>query len=130
LDALPTRPATPVVADFDQDGDLDLVCIGMEDRVQFLWNSSEGLNRRVVFQWANDQQQRLAYGAHIDAYSGRRVLQSTTSQGVRSLGIGTLQDIDVLRIRWSDGTARNVLDLQLPQAASDEVQRLVIQVQP
>ena len=129
LDALRMRPTPPVVADFDQDGDLDLACIGVEDRVLLLWNSSESFNRRVVFQWANANQARLAFAAEIDAYSGRRVLQSTTSQGVRSLGIGTLEHLDVLRIRWSNGTVSNLLDLKGLRAAADQ-QQLVLQVQP
>jgi hypothetical protein len=130
LDAQRTRPAAPVIADFDLDGDLDLACIGIEDRVLLLWNSSEGLNRRIVFEWGEVVQQHLAFGAQVYAYSGRRVLQSATSQGMCSLGFGTLEHIDVLRISWADGTVKNLFDVNGLRAANGGQQLLVLPLQP
>jgi Flp pilus assembly protein TadD len=130
LDAQRTRPAAPVIADFDLDGDLDLACIGIEDRVLLLWNSSEGLNRRIVFEWGDVVQQHRAFGAQVYAYSGRRVLQSATSQGMCSLGFGTLEHIDVLRISWADGTVKNLFDVNGLRAANGGQQRLVLPLQP
>jgi hypothetical protein len=130
LDAQWTQPRPPVVADLDQDGDLDMACVGPDNRVHLLWSRNEGQNRRVVFDWGSVEQAHRAFGARLDAYAGRRVLQTRAAQGVVSLGIGTLEKIDVLRIRWADGGVQNVLDLQDLRLADDESQRLVLQVQP
>lgn len=130
LDAQWTQPRAPLVADLDQDGDLDMACVGPDHNVHLLWSRNEGQNRRVVFEWGSIEQAHRAYGARIDAYAGRRVLQTRAAQGVVSLGIGTLEDIDVLRLRWSDGSVQNVLDLQGLRLADEASQRLVLQVQP
>jgi hypothetical protein len=130
LDALWTQPEAPVVADLDQDGDLDIAYVGPDNRVHLLWSRNEGQNRRVVFDWGSAEQAHRAFGARLDAYAGRRVLQTRAAQGIVSLGIGTLESIDVLRIRWADGAVQNVLDLQGLRLADDESQRLVLQVQP
>jgi len=109
LDELWVLPSRPLIADFDQDGDLDLACVGAENQVHLLWNRGEATNRRLVCELVDARRPSRAFGAHVQAYAGRRVMQSAPSSGRVSLGIGTLEQLDVLCVRWADGYVQNIL---------------------
>jgi len=112
LDALWMLPSRLVVADLDQDGDLDLACVGAENQVYLLWNRSEATNRRLTCELVDSRRPSRAFGAQVVAYAGRNVAQSAPSAGIVSLGIGTLEQLEVLRIRWADGYVQNILDAE------------------
>jgi Tfp pilus assembly protein PilF len=102
-----------VAADFDQDGDLDLVVVDAAGRPRLLRNDGGNANqyvdvRLVGLRQGSGKNNDFGLGAEIelragDLYQLRRVTDRTTH-----FGLGGRLKADVLRVRWTNGVSQSV----------------------
>ncbi len=109
-----------VALDADQDGDLDLVCLGGSGKLQLLENVGGDANQHLelVIRADEDGLQRPrertnmhGVGSLVELKSGANY-QSRIVRGTRTrFGLGKKSAADVLRIVWTNGIPNNVLDV-------------------
>jgi tetratricopeptide (TPR) repeat protein len=100
-------------ADFDQDGDLDLVVVDADGRTRLLRNDGGNANqyvdvRLVGLRQGSGKSNDFGMGAVIelrvrDLYQLRQVTDRTTH-----FGLGRHLKADVLRVRWTNGVSQTV----------------------
>ena len=101
------------VADFDQDGDLDVVIAGWDGRPRLLRNDGGNVNqyvtvRLVGLRQGSGKNNAFGLGATLelrarDLYQLRQVTDRVTH-----LGLGRRLKADVLRVRWPNGVSQTV----------------------
>jgi tetratricopeptide (TPR) repeat protein len=101
------------VADFDQDGDLDLVIAGWDGRPKMLRNDGGNVNqyvkvRLVGLRQGSGKNNAFGLGAMLelrarDLYQLRQVTDRVTH-----FGLGRRLKADVLRVRWPNGVSQTV----------------------
>src|SRR3989449_964074 len=101
------------VADFDQDGDLDLVIAGWDGRPRILRNDGGNVNqyvkvRLVGLREGSGKNNAFGLGATLelrarDLYQLRQVTDRVTH-----FGLGRRLKADVLRVRWPNGVSQTV----------------------
>ncbi len=110
-----------VAADFDNDGDTDLVISGLTG-LQFWRNDGGNANRQSKLRLAGNRSNASALGVRIELAAGNwRTLRSVQQLPVE-IGVGKHDKIDALKIRWFD-TASTLVDLpvQTNQLTVDEL---------
>jgi hypothetical protein len=115
--------ARPVVgrgsayADFDGDGDLDVVLAQVGDRPLLLRNDQETGHHWLRVKLAGTQVNRDAIGAEVELTAGgitqRRQVMPTKSYLSQSelpvtFGLGASDKVDSLRVKWPGGTTQEV----------------------
>lgn len=109
-----------VALDVDGDGRLDLVLRNFEQPSNLLINHSEGTGNWFALRLRGTRCNRDAIGAVVEVQAGgRRLLrQVTTTEGYMAgralglhFGLGAAELIDLLRIRWPDGSVSERRDL-------------------
>ncbi len=111
-------------ADFDRDGDLDIIINNLDSTPLFLENQSPGgnwLELRI-----QDERGMPAYGARVQLKSESRTQiaelyssASFLSQSSAALhfGLGKDQHIKSIQVRWPDGTQREFKDIPINRQA-------------
>lgn len=101
-------------ADFDNDGDLDLVVNNMEEASFIMENKLEGPNNYVRFNITGPDKNTNAIGATVKIFIGDEIQyhEIQLSRGYESsvekivhFGIGENKTIDKVEIKWSNGDA-------------------------
>ncbi len=108
-------------ADFDQDGDLDMVLSNMEENLTLYRNNSpEG--GRLLVQLEGLESNRGGVGAVLRLFVGDQVMTREVSltrgylsndEPVVHFGLGAETEIDRLEIQWPSGATQTVSDLQM-----------------
>ena len=106
------------VADFDDDGDLDIIINNLDGRPYYLEN------RSTVGNWfqllLQDRNAMPAYGARaVISFGGRKILRELRSaasflsqnSAVFHYGLGESTTVDEVRIRWPDGSTQVLTNL-------------------
>jgi len=98
-------------ADFDRDGDVDIVISNLDGRPFFLENrGSSGNWAEVALQ---DERGMPAYGAQITIEAGGREQTAelyssdsflSQSSAVLHFGLGKAETVDAISVRWPDGS--------------------------
>ena len=97
-------------ADFDNDGDLDLVLNNQSDKASIYRNNVRANFLKVSFE--GPQQNRKAIGTKVFLYADslQQIKEVYPSRGYQSsvshnltFGLGDLETVDSLRVVWSDG---------------------------
>jgi hypothetical protein len=100
------------VADFDNDGDLDILVINMNDRPSFYRNDGGNRNHWIGFRLEGTRSNRSAIGARVEIEAGGRRQISYVLSGGSYLsqndlrvhfGLGDVTRVDRVRIRWPNG---------------------------
>ncbi|MEZ5338146.1 MAG: FG-GAP-like repeat-containing protein [bacterium] len=111
------------LADFDNDGDLDMVSNNVMDTADLYRNDSPG-GGRVVVSLGQDGANPQAWGARLWAHVGDMILTrdlianrgyATGEPAEAVFGLGEAQSIDSLEIRWPDGALQTVANLAAGQ---------------
>jgi hypothetical protein len=110
-------------ADFDDDGDLDLVVTADAGEPTRLWrNDSPTGNHWVTFKLVGTRSNRSAIGARIEVVTelGSQVQEVSGGAGRGSqnslpveFGLGTADRVESVTIRWPSGTVQVLRDLEV-----------------
>ena len=107
-------------ADFDRDGDLDLIVRNAEETVS-LYRNDSGEHNRVVLQLVGTSANSTGVGARVELLAGgleqRRQLVSTrgylsSDEPLVHFGLGDAEVIDRLSIHWPGGGVQEFTDLK------------------
>jgi enediyne biosynthesis protein E4 len=102
------------VADFDNDGDLDILVVNMNDRPSFYRNDGGNQNHWIGFRLEGTRSNRSAIGARVEIEAGGRKQISYVLSGGSYLsqddlrihfGLGATTQVDRVRIRWPNGNS-------------------------
>lgn len=108
-------------ADFDRDGDLDIIINNTNEKASLLENTSnekEKSNRYIQIRLQGDSTNRQALGAHINIYHGntRQVYELTPYRGYMSsienlahFGLGTSDKIDSVIVIWPNHRVQKIM---------------------
>lgn len=97
--------------DWDNDGDLDIICSPPNGQVRALRNS-QAQNQRIAFSLEDTQGLRSGIGARlIVRYKGGQQMKELKASGgfnsfdapIVWFGLGAYKQVDKLEVRWSDG---------------------------
>ncbi|WP_117880554.1 VCBS repeat-containing protein [Aureibaculum luteum] len=141
---IPTLSNGAAYADFDLDGDLDLVVNNINETASLYKNTTTDrrLGNYIRFKFVTDNNEPV-YGTKIALYkkdSLLQVVQITNSRGFMSksedvahFGIGDEKIIDKAIIQWNDGTTSTLSNLEVNkvhQIKTEELQREATQDKP
>jgi len=90
-----------VAADFDNDGDTDLV-LSTDAGVQYWRNDGGNVNKQIKLQLVGNRSNPSALGVRVELLAGRWRAIRTLAQLPFEIGVGKHDKIDVLKIRWFD----------------------------
>jgi hypothetical protein len=102
------------VADFDNDGDLDILVVNLNDRPSFYRNDGGNRNHWIGFRLEGTRSNRSAIGARVEIEAGGRKQISYVLSGGSYLsqddlrvhfGLGATTRVDRIRIRWPNGNS-------------------------
>ena len=96
-------------ADFDGDGRADLMLVGGDGRAQLLLNRTETSNRWIRIALNGRKAPKLAPMAEIEIKAGLRYQKRLYRGVTESFGVGPVQEIDTVRITWSNGLIQNAM---------------------
>lgn len=111
-------------ADYDNDGDLDILITNLDDRPNLLRNESDNKNHWLTLQMVGTQSNRDAIGAQITAQVGDRVLIAEVQSGGGFLshndsrvhfGLGDNTQVRRLEVRWPSGLVEVFENLEADQ---------------
>jgi len=109
------------VADFDNDGDPDMVVNNLDDEAFIFRNLAveSGENNFITIKTANENGENINR-VSFDMEGQRMIFDPSTVKGYLSssepaafIGIGKSEKIDSLKVEWSDGTVNWLLDPQI-----------------
>lgn len=115
--------APPRAIDLDRDGDLDLVCVGPDSLVHFLWNLDESTHRRLEIELIHTQRPASCQGARVELYGHSGARNVVVQGSVARIGVGNWVTADVLRVVWPDGRVENYFDVTFPDSYRLQVTR-------
>jgi len=118
-------PAAMGVADFDNDGRLDLSTVGSDGKLEVWYNESKIDNHWLRISLTGVKNLKLAPGAEIEVKAGT-CYQKKIYHGIPLLfGLASYGQADVVRITWPNGLIQNETRQAAEQSAHyKEAQRL------
>lgn len=123
---VPTLSNGAAYADFDNDGDLDLIINNIDSNAMLLKNNvvEFGKGNFLRFQISSKENEPL-YGTKISLFQNSKLLQvnqlensrgyMSKSENVLHFGINKLENIEKISIEWPDGTESILQDLAINQ---------------
>ncbi len=101
------------VADFDQDGDLDLLIAGWDGRPRLLRNDGGNVNqyvdvRLVGLRQGSGKNNAFGLGATLELRARDLYQLRLVTDRVTHFGLGRRLKADVLRVRWPNGVSQTV----------------------
>jgi hypothetical protein len=113
-----------VVGDLDNDGRLDVVISDLDGAPLVLHNETAGAGRWLLVKLKGKGKNTDAIGAIVTATIGKRVQKRLVQSGTSYIsqddmrlhfGLGTEAQVDVLEVRWPDGTATRLENVKADQ---------------
>jgi hypothetical protein len=112
-------------ADFDNDGQVDLLSVDLEGPVMLLHNRTETTNHWLKINLRGVPPNVFAYGARVTGKAGNRVWRSEVTPASSYLsssdprihwGLGDVTTLDSITIRWPSGVEQTI-----PHTAADQI---------
>jgi len=109
----PRAARAAVVADFDQDGDLDVVLVGTDGSPRLLRNDGGNANqyvdvRLVALRQGSGKNNGFGLGASIELRAGDLYQLRRVTDRVTHFGLGGRLKANVLRVWWTNGVSQTV----------------------
>lgn len=99
---------SPLAADFDFDGDLDLF-LSTLNGLKVLENQTGQQNRSIALKIEGAKNPADGYGAKIHVKDDRFFVKKEVDSTVTHIGIGERERTDVIRITWPNGIFQNLI---------------------
>jgi len=113
MDALSRRSGRGVAfADFDNDGDIDLIVANMNDPPMLLRNDRSDSNHWIMLKTVGQRSNRDGIGARIAVVTGnlQQIWEIKSTVGIYSasdprahFGLGRCDKVDLVRVQWPSG---------------------------
>lgn len=113
-------------ADLDNDGDLDLIINNLNQKAFLYQNHSEKSgNSFLKIRLKNSGLNQFGIGSEVRVYGNGEIFRQflSTSRGFQSgtstellFGLGKIQQIDSIQVRWPEGTVESYLNLAINQS--------------
>ncbi len=113
-----------VYADLDNDGDLEIVTNNIDDPASLFENTSASQNNHITLKFNGPEKNPSGLGVkvYLKSNSGTQFQELTLTRGFQSsvapqlhFGLGKTQKIDTLKIKWPDGKAQIVTNIDVNQ---------------
>ena len=101
-----------VAADFDSDGDTDLI-FSTPNGLQFWRNDGGNANRQLKLHLVGNRSNASALGCRVEAAAGNWRTIRTLKNVPLEIGVGKHDKLDALKVRWFD-LASSLVDLPVP----------------
>jgi enediyne biosynthesis protein E4 len=112
------------VADYDNDGDLDIAVLNLDQHASLLRNDRESVDGKhwLMIALEGTRSNRDGVGAHVTLEAGGRTQVRTRMVGNNYLsigdprlhfGLGEIEHVDSLTVRWPSGTVQVLTDLSI-----------------
>ncbi len=110
-------------ADFDNDGDLDLVMNNIDDKA-FIYKNNTPAKNWLRISLVNKNNINNGFGAKITIYSGKNKFYAehqtvrgykSTVENIEHIGLGNQINIDSLMVIWPGGASQKILNLKSNQ---------------
>ncbi|MFD1614746.1 VCBS repeat-containing protein [Gelatiniphilus marinus] len=123
---IPTLSNGAAYADFDLDGDLDLVINNIDDNALLYRNNAveKGTGNYLRFK-INPIKNQIIYGTKITLYKENKIWQvnhisnargyMSKSEDVAHFGVGNINSVEKATIQWQDGSQTTLTDLAVNQ---------------
>jgi len=105
------------VADYDNDGDLDILLVGFREKLHLLRNDGGNVNNYLVVRLAglrmgSSKNNYFGIGAKVEVKAGALYQMRVMSDPIAHFGLGNRAGADVVRVVWTNGVHQNQYNLQ------------------
>lgn len=100
------------VADYDNDGDLDIFLVSLRNTVHLLRNDGGNVNNYLVVRLAglrtgSGKNNYFGIGAKVEVKAGTLYQMRVMSDPIAHFGLGNREGADVVRVVWNNGVPQN-----------------------
>ncbi|MGW8317061.1 MAG: FG-GAP-like repeat-containing protein, partial [Bacteroidales bacterium] len=115
------------VADYNDDGDLDIFLAGLNGGARLLRNDGGNANRYLKMRLVgvrsgSGKNNYYGIGAKVELRAGNLYQMKVVTEPNIYFGLADRSDVDVVRILWTNGTPQNIFDPGIEQALIEEQQ--------
>lgn len=115
------------IADYNEDGDLDIFLAGTDRGVRLLRNDGGNVNHRlqvrlVGVKAGSGKNNHYGIGCKVEVRSGDLYQMKVVTEPVIYFGLGQKTSADVVRILWTNGTPQNIFSPGTEQDLIEEQQ--------
>ncbi|MCZ6654120.1 MAG: FG-GAP-like repeat-containing protein, partial [Planctomycetota bacterium] len=103
-----------LVADFDGDGDSDVLYAEPPGRPVLLDNEGGNANRQLKIQLTGTKSNRSGIGTVVEIRSGGFRVSRTVTELPIEIGVGNLKHLDSVRTVWTNGVVKNDIGVKTP----------------
>lgn len=102
-----------VVADYNEDGDMDILIAGTEGGIRLLRNDGGNANHHLKIQLVgirtgSGKNNYFGIGAKVEVRAGELYQMKTVTVPNVHFGLGSHEKVDVVRILWTNGVPQNI----------------------
>ncbi len=99
-----------IAADFDGDGDTDVLAHGIDETLRFLRNNGGNQNRQLKLSLITQKTNPSGYGTQVEIRAGEFFTSRCVYSPVIEIGVGKRQRLDTVQTVWMNGVVDNQID--------------------